>query len=84
FGKGVAFKQRTALGMQASREVILFHRDTIAKDPDLFSLGAPDIMVAKLPGDIYRVGFNTEKVDPSLVSGIEEEIRRAYSERDGK
>jgi hypothetical protein len=67
---------------ESSRTVTVFHRDTVAIDPDMYpATVSPDILVSKLLGDVYHVEFNTKKVDSALVSKIEEEIELAYAQR---
>lgn len=65
----------------AGREAIIFHTETVAKDPDLFpATQAPDIIVSRLLEDKYVIELN-ERVEPSLLRKLEEEIRRVYAER---
>lgn len=69
---------------ESSRTVIVFHRDTMARDPDMYpATQNPDILVSELLGDVYHVEFNPERVDSVLVSKIEEEIGLEYAKRRG-
>lgn len=84
FSKGTGIKhrspERSPAGYALSdRTVIVFHKDTIAKDPDMWSATqSPDILVTALSGDEYLIEFN-KRIDPSNISKLEEEIRLAYS-----
>ena len=62
------------------QEVVVFHEETIARDPHKYhTTQSPDIRVSRFPRDEYLVEFN-ERIDPSLVSGLEEEIQNIHSE----
>ncbi|UZE94045.1 MAG: hypothetical protein IB618_00515 [Candidatus Pacearchaeota archaeon] len=66
FRKGTLVTPRYP-GKQGYREVMVFHKDTIAKDPDLFLLTqSPDIVVSALLNSEYLIDFKKEKVDPAL------------------
>lgn len=61
------------------KSIIVYHRDTVAKDPNLFlATQNPDIIVKKNLGEKYLIEF-TERVDESLIPKIEKEIEVAYS-----
>ncbi len=75
FSKEIAIKQRSPGDHKGTeRTIIIFHKDTIAKDPTQ----NPDILVSRFLNDEYLIEFN-ERVDGSLVGKIEEEIKLAYS-----
>jgi len=86
------FNEETAFGRasyglhpQASHTAIVFHEDTIAKDPDMFmAVCNPDIAVSEILGDKYVIEFGKRAgLNSSLVGKIEEEIDRINSESRG-
>ncbi|MBI2547060.1 MAG: hypothetical protein HYW23_01285 [Candidatus Aenigmarchaeota archaeon] len=77
-----SFKRRCETG-KLGRAILAFHKDTIARDPDLYlATQNPDIEVRREPEDVYIIEVS-DKVDPSLIEKIPDEIRLAYSEREG-
>jgi hypothetical protein len=60
----------------ARREIIIYHPDSVAKDPDLYlaTIG-PDIIVTNTKENEYVVEYN-ERVDPQNIERIEDELRR--------
>ena len=80
FGKGTVVKYRSPGDYKGtSRTVIVFHKDTVEKDSDMFAFTQnPDILVSEFLGDEYLVEFN-KGVDESLVEKIEPRIKEEYS-----
>lgn len=82
FREGTVIRHRSPGDHEGTgRTVMIFHKDTVAKDPDLFlATQAPDILVSRFLGDEYLVEFNG-RIEPGDIGKLEEEIHLAYSGR---